>query len=83
MREYLYFSLKCMYTLNKHFTWHCIFSKTRQADNKFALNAAKIKFQSSTSLNSLQFVLQSDPDDYVYTEFHNFAFQVSRFRKLW
>lgn len=48
----------------------------READNKFSENAAKVKFQSSTILNSLEFVLQSDPDDYVYTEFHNFAFQV-------
>ncbi|KAM7351037.1 pickpocket 18 [Cochliomyia hominivorax] len=48
----------------------------RKADDRFAENAEKIKFESNSILNSIQFVLRSDQEDFTFTEFHNTAFQL-------
>ncbi|XP_046812693.1 sodium channel protein Nach [Lucilia cuprina] len=67
-------SVCCMFNYNRR--GYSIDENTREADNRFAENAEKIKFQSNSILNSIQFVLRSTPEDFTITEFHNTAFQL-------
>ncbi|XP_065356476.1 pickpocket protein 28 [Calliphora vicina] len=67
-------SVCCMFNYNRR--GYSIDPKTRKADNRFAENAEKIKFESNSILNSIQFVLRSDSEDFTITEFHNTAFQL-------
>ncbi|XP_075150393.1 pickpocket 18 [Haematobia irritans] len=51
----------------------------RESDNEFVRNHAPVPFEANSILNSIQFVLQADPDDATIRDFDIDAFMITVF----
>ncbi|XP_054744359.1 sodium channel protein Nach [Anastrepha obliqua] len=61
----------------------CLFNYRRESYvtniTRATLEMNNVTFESNSILNSIQFVLQSDPNDYTHSEFASYAFQLYLF----